>query len=88
MHAATHRPPYFSLAKFQLMNCNLSLAMISQMTYTHKLPKLCSATLKIHHWIHEHVKSCDVTIEKNLFGTVLFKRILQKGLGMFVLKLT
>ena len=28
------------------MSCNLSLAMIWQMTYTHKLPKLCSATLK------------------------------------------
>ena len=35
---------YFSLAKFQLVSCNLSLAMIWQMTYTHKLPKLCSAT--------------------------------------------
>ena len=37
---------YFSLAKFQLVSCNPSLAMIWQMTYTHKLPKLCSATLK------------------------------------------
>ena len=37
---------YFSLAKFQLVSCNLSLAMIWQMTFTHKLPKLCSATLK------------------------------------------
>ena len=27
------------------MSCNLSLAMIWQMTYAHKLPKLCSATL-------------------------------------------
>ena len=36
---------YFSLAKFQYVSCNLSLAMIWQMTYTHKLPKLCSATL-------------------------------------------
>ena len=36
---------YFSLAKSQLVSCNLSLAMIWQMTYTHKLPKLCSATL-------------------------------------------
>ena len=36
---------YFSLAKFQLVSCNLSLAMIWQMTYTHKLPKLYSATL-------------------------------------------
>ena len=33
---------YFSLAKFQLVSWNLSLAMIWQMTYTHKL---CSATL-------------------------------------------
>ena len=36
---------HFSLAKFQLVSCNLSLAMIWQMTYTRKLPKLCSATL-------------------------------------------
>ena len=36
---------YFSLAKFQLVSCNLSLDMIWQMTYTHKQPKLCSATL-------------------------------------------
>ena len=36
---------YFSLAKFQLVSCNLSLAMIWQRTYTHELPKLCSATL-------------------------------------------
>ena len=35
----------FSLVKFQLVSCNLSLAMVWQMTYTHKLPKLCSATL-------------------------------------------
>ena len=36
---------YFSLAKFQLVSCNPTLAMIWQMTYTHKLPKLFSATL-------------------------------------------
>ena len=36
----------FHQYKFQLVSCNLSLAMIWQMTYTHKLPKLCSATLK------------------------------------------
>ena len=36
---------YFSLAKFQLVSCKLSLAIIWQMRYTHKLPKLCSATL-------------------------------------------
>ena len=37
---------YFSLAKFQPVSCNLSLAMIWEMTYTHKLPKLCKATLR------------------------------------------
>ena len=37
---------YFSYAKFQLVSCDPSLAIIWQMTYTHKLPKLCSATLK------------------------------------------
>ena len=36
---------YFSLAKFQLVSSNLSLAMIWQMTHTHKLSKLCSDTL-------------------------------------------
>ena len=36
---------YFSLAKFQLVSCNPSLAMIWRMTFTHKLLKLCSATL-------------------------------------------
>ena len=41
---------YFSLAKSQLVSCNLSLATFWQMTYTKKLPKLCSATL-ITHWI-------------------------------------
>ena len=39
---------YFSLAKLQLVSCNLSLAMIWQMTYTRKVPKLCSATLRYH----------------------------------------
>ena len=36
---------YFLLAKFQLVSCNPSLAISWQMTYTQKLPKLCSATL-------------------------------------------
>ena len=36
---------YFSLSKFQLVSCYLSLAMTGQMTHTHKLPELCSATL-------------------------------------------
>ena len=39
---------YFSLVKFQLVSCNLSLAMIWQITYPQKLPKLCSATLNCH----------------------------------------
>ena len=38
-------PVYFSLVKLQLVSCNVSLAMIWQITYTHKLPKLCSAAL-------------------------------------------
>ena len=47
---------YCSLAKFQLVGCNLSLAMIWQMIYTHKLPKLCSATLKgMCHLLHVFV---------------------------------
>ena len=37
---------YFPLAKFQLVSCNSSRAIIWQMTCTQKLPKLCSATLK------------------------------------------
>ena len=37
---------HFSLGKFQLVSCNLSLAMIWQMTYSHELSKLCSATVK------------------------------------------
>ena len=36
---------YFLPAKFQLVSCNVSLAMIWLMIYTHKLQKLCSATL-------------------------------------------
>ena len=35
---------YFSLPKFQLVSCNLSLAMICKL-HTHKLPVLCSSTL-------------------------------------------
>ena len=38
---------YFPLAKFQLVSCNPSLAISWQMTYTQKLPKLCSATLNV-----------------------------------------
>ena len=46
----------FSLVKFfQLVSCNLPLAMIWQVTYTHKLPKLCSATLKWAYFPHLEV---------------------------------
>ena len=38
---------YFSFDKFQLVSCNLSLAMIQQIPYPHKLQKMCSATLSI-----------------------------------------
>ena len=38
---------YFSLAKFQFVSCNISIAMRWQITCTHKLPKLCSATLNL-----------------------------------------
>ena len=51
---------YFSLAKFQLVSCNLSLAMIWQMTYTHKLPKLCSASLT-----HPHSQNREFNLINN-----------------------
>ena len=47
----------FPPAKFQLVSCNLSLAMIWQMTYTHKLPKLCSATLILPVYVAKHCRS-------------------------------
>ena len=45
---------YFSLAKFQLVSCNLSLAMIWQRTHTHQLPKLCSDTLMHYQCIYQY----------------------------------
>ena len=45
---------YFSLAKFQLVSCNLSLAMIWQRTHTHELPKLCSDTLMHYQCIYQY----------------------------------
>ena len=48
---------YFSVAKFQLMSRNLSPAMISQITYTHKLPKLCSGTLSWSIVVGKQIKS-------------------------------
>ena len=54
---------YFSLAKFQLVSCNISLAMIWQITYTYKLPKLCSATLTGHNLLQNvcYFPSIDAT---------------------------
>ena len=40
-----HLSVYLLLAKFQLVSWNLSLAMIWRVACTHKLTKLCSATL-------------------------------------------
>ena len=57
---------YFSLAKFQLVSCNLSLAMIWQMTRTHKLPKLCSDTL------NERQSSSDKKHNKSLRLVLFF----------------
>ena len=59
---------YFSLAKFQLVSCNLSLAMIWQRTYTHELPKLCSATLKGHSQLCDRadLDTTFVSFEKSL----------------------
>ena len=51
---------HFSLARFQLVRCNLSLAMIWQMTYTHKLPKLCSASLIDCPWVSEDGPKRDI----------------------------
>ena len=47
---------YFSLAKF--VNY-LSLAMFWRMTYTHKLPKLCSATFKAETHAHRILMKVD-----------------------------
>ena len=48
---------YFSLAKFQLVSCSLSLAIILQMTYNHKMPKLCAVTLTKNACVKAQVKS-------------------------------
>ena len=84
---------YFPPAKFQLVSCNLSLAMIWQMTYTQKLPKLCSATLTVSH-SHINSKKClthegasnqptyatDISIIKEIKGDVnTIKNTLKKN---------
>ena len=57
---------YFSYAKFQLVSCDPSLAIIWQMTYTHKLPKLFSH-LKAS--VKQAAKTC------NLFCNIEAKRV-------------
>ena len=52
---------HFLLAKFQLVSCNPSLAISWQMTYTQRLPKLCSATLTVNN-ISEVVKTLIIHI--------------------------
>ena len=64
---------YFSLPKFQLVSCNLSFAMIWQMTCTHKIPKLCSATLKHFSWLKISISHCVQSTETKR-GFVLFDR--------------
>ena len=46
---------YFSLAKFKLVSSNLSLAMIWQMTYTNKPPKLWNPG-------YQHTTQCSKTL--------------------------
>ena len=68
---------HFSLAKFQLVSRNLSLAMIWQMTCNHKLPKLCSATLIWLAFVHiEFLFWCFVftcTVEPRFMDTRLIR---------------
>ena len=63
----------FSLAKFQLVSCNLSLAMIWQMMYTHKLPKPCSTTLT---FLKSPIRT--ISIKFLLVITTLYKTGLKK----------
>ena len=44
--------------------------------------------LKIHHWIHEHMKSYNVAIKKTYLALFLFKGLYKKVWAFFVLKLT
>ena len=78
---------YFPLAKFQLVSCNPSLAIIWQMTYTQKLPKLCSATLiRFLAWLTRlyafHLVQCEVQSTDRLFmATQPWAKILTSMLG-------
>ena len=74
---------YFSYAKFQLVSCNLFLVMIGKW-HTHKLPKLCSATLstslpyKVSSGIYRcliWLYSCDTHHVPNVVGQPIDNRI-------------
>ena len=59
----------FHFAKFQLVSCNPSLAMICQMTYTHKLSKLCSATLIRHPVNRDTSMASSVSVSRGLLAS-------------------
>ena len=63
---------YFPLAKFQLVSSNPSLAIIWQMTYTQKMPKLSSATL-ISPCIHPSI-SVLVSVQKQKWELYFLKQ--------------
>ena len=67
---------YFSPAKFRLVSSKLSLIIIWHMTYSQKLPKLCSATLKYKLHLHTssvyfHELSSQEKKWENVYSTVL-----------------
>ena len=70
---------YFSLAKFQLVSCNLSLTIIWQMTYTYKLPELSSATLTprtLNLEVGDSSLAHHVSLNKELYSTLsLFPQV-------------
>ena len=68
---------YFSLANFQLVSCNLSLAMIWQMTYTHKLPKLCSATLKSEFALPQTYRAYSISFNSSNVGKFFWSWIIK-----------
>ena len=68
---------YFSLANFQLVRCNLSLAMIWQMTYTHKLPKLCSATLKSEFALPQTYRAYSISFNSSNVGKFFWSWIIK-----------
>ena len=67
----------FSLANFQLVSCNLSLAMIWQMTYTHKLPKLCSTTLKSEFALPQTYRAYSISFNSSNVGKFFWSWILK-----------